>query len=45
MRHIFPYTLAILDVCACVWYAVSGDYWRAGYWLSAGFLTFSTTKF
>jgi hypothetical protein len=45
MKHLFPYLLAVLDICACVFYCFQGDLWRAGYWLAAGFLTFSTTRY
>jgi len=42
--NIFPYILAALDIGAAVVYTLQGDYWRAGYWLSAAFLTYSTTR-
>jgi len=44
MKHIFPYVLTALDLCAAIFYLINKDYWRDGYWIAAGFLTFSTTK-
>jgi len=42
MKHVFPVILIILDLSASVVYFWQRDYARAGYWLSAGFITFST---
>lgn len=40
----FPILLTVLDVMACLTYACARDGWRAGYWLAAAFLTYSTTR-
>jgi len=42
--NIFPYILAALDIGAAAVYLIQGDYWRACYWISAAFLTYSTTR-
>ena len=38
------YGLVLADVIIGIGCGISGDLWRAGYWLAAGFLSFSTTR-
>jgi hypothetical protein len=45
MKNVFPYILMTLDFGAAIVYGFQGDYWRAVYWISAGMLTLTTTRF
>jgi hypothetical protein len=42
-KLIFPTILIILDVCAAVGYAPSGDWKKVVYWIAAGTLTAMVT--
>ena len=41
--HVFPSIMILLDLCCSALYLWDKDYWRAGYWLAAAFLTLCVT--
>jgi hypothetical protein len=43
MKHLFPYTLIILDLAASGVYLIYGDFRHATYWLAAAVLTICVT--
>ena len=40
---LFPTVLIVLDLAACIVYAVGGDWRKAVYWLAAAVLTITVT--
>ena len=43
MEKLFPTILIVLDICAAIFYAWTGDARHAVYWLAAAILTASVT--